>query len=149
MWKVGPARQFMDRFAGTGWTGWQIPAGLFLCAGAVRESHRLAMGVPAHIFSRMKPRKVPRHPQSNSKPLLRCPNAGPGGPKCAPRLPKVPQRDTKGSTKRNKRNAMWSRKHACPFQSEFKGRIYPPKPPINHSSGYYSYDDHFSRNGLT
>ena len=127
MWKVGPERQFVDRFTGTGRTGGtgrQIPAGLFLCAGTVLESHRLAMGVPADIFSRMWPRKVPRHTQSNSKPLPRCPNAGPGVPKCAPRLPKVPQRDAKGSPKRNKRSAMRSRKHAWAFQNEFKGSIY-------------------------
>ena len=134
--KVGPERQFVDRFAGT---GGQIPAGLFLCAGAVIESHRLAMGFPADIFSRMRKEKVPRHPQSNSKPLPRCPNAGPGGPRCAPRLPKVPQRDTKGSAKSNTRNAMWSRKQAWAFQSEFKGGIYPPKLPINRSSGHFSY----------
>ena len=98
------------------------------------------MGVPADTFFPMRPRIVPRHPQSNSKALPRRPNAAPGGPKCAPRLPKVPQRDAKGSPKRDKRGAMQSPKHALAFESEFKGGLYTSKLPINRSSGHYSYN---------
>ena len=127
----------MDRLLGTPGTAGQIPAGLFLCAGAVLESHRLAMVVPADTFFPMRARIVPRHPQSSFKALPGRPNAAPGGPKCAPRLPKVPQRDAKGSPKRDKRSAMRSPKHAWAFQSEFKGSIYTPKLPINRSSGHY------------
>ena len=89
---------------------------LFLCAGAVLESPRLAKGSP-----------VPR----------RCLNGDPGVPKCAPRLPKVLQRGHKGSQKRDKRSAMQSPKHALALQSEFKGILYTPKLPINRSSGHY------------
>ena len=110
-----------------------------MCAGAVLESHRLAMVVPADAFFPMRARIVPRHPQSSFKALPGRPNAAPGGPKCTPRLPKVPQRGPKGSQKRDKRSAMQSPKHALAFQSEFKGILYTPKLPINRSSGHYSY----------
>ena len=124
----------MDRFLGT---AGQIPAGLFLCAGAVLESNRLAMVVPADTFFPMRARIVPRHPQSSFKTLPERPNAAPGGPKCTPRLPKVPQRVAKGSPKRNKRSAMQSPKHAWALQSECKGGLYTLKLPINRSSGHY------------
>ena len=130
----------MHRFAVTAITAinrMRVPAGLFLCAGAVLESHRLAMGVPADTFFPMRPRIVPRHPQSSSKALPGHPNAAPSGPKCAPRSPKVPQRDAKGSLKREERSTMQSPKHAWAFQIEFKGSMYTPKLPINRSSGHY------------
>ena len=94
----------------------QVPAGLFLCAGAVLESPRLAKGSP-----------VPR----------RCLNGDPGVPKCAPRLPKVLQRGHKGPQKRDKRSAMRSPEHALALQSAFKGVPYTPKLPINRTSGHY------------
>ena len=44
-----------------------VPAGLFLCAGAVLESHRLAMVSFANIKCPMWPKRVPRHPRDLEK----------------------------------------------------------------------------------
>ena len=90
----------------------QVPAGRFLCAGAVLENHRLAVGVPAEIFSQRSPKQAKWIPKVSP----RCPYAAPGGPKCAPRLPKVAQRDTKGSPKRDQRRAKHSPKHTWHFK---------------------------------
>ena len=109
----------MDHFAGTLKIlkiRMQIPAGLFLCAGAVLESPRLAKGSP-----------VPR----------RRLNGDPGVPKCAPRLPKVLQRGHKGPQKRDKRSAMRSPEHALALQCAFKGVLDTSKLLINCTSGHY------------
>ena len=96
----------MDRFPRTGWTGgirMQVPASQILCAGAVLESHRLAVGFPRTTFFLMRPRIVQSHPQSSPKATPRRPNAASDGqsasqdwPKFPNETPKVLQRETKG-----------------------------------------------------
>ena len=100
MWTVSPD---LDGTPGTGGTGRQIPGGLFLCAGAVLESHRLAVGFPRTTFFLMRPRIVQSHPQSSPKATPRRPNAASDGqsasqdwPKFPNETPKVLQRETKG-----------------------------------------------------
>ena len=69
----------MDRFGGTGGTGGtpgQIPGGLFLCAGAVLESHRLAVGFPR---AKGEPKETPREPKGTQE----CPKPPQGSPRCA------------------------------------------------------------------
>ena len=55
----------------------------------------------------MRARIIPMHPQNSFKAPPGRPNAAPGGSKCAPRLPKVSQRDAKGSPK-SSQEAPWS-----------------------------------------
>ena len=99
----------MDRFAGTPGTAgtagirMQVPASQILCAGAVLESHRLAVGFPRTTFFLMRPRIVQSHPQSSPKATPRRPNAASDGqsasqdwPKFPNETPKVLQRETKG-----------------------------------------------------
>ena len=97
----------MDSFAGTDGTAGQIPGGLFLCAGAVLESHRLAVGVPAdtkcQIWAKMMRRHLniePKVSQSGPNASPRHPNGDPGAPKECPKVsqrrePKATQRETK------------------------------------------------------
>ena len=101
-----------------------------MCAGAVLESHRLAVGVPADTKCPIWPKMITRHPniepkvsQSGPKASPRQPNAAPGAPKCAPRHPNIAPRRSKGSPKRDKRNAMQAPKDALALQSEFKGSL--------------------------
>ena len=107
----------------------QIPTDLFLCAGAILESPRLAKESP-----------VTQNLQCCLETPRRRLNGDPGVPKCAPRLPKVFQRGHKGSQKRDKRSAMRSPEHALALQSAFKGVLYTPKLPINRTSGHYVSD---------
>ena len=136
----------MDHFPGipgTPGTSWQIPGGLFLCAGAALESHRLAVGVPADTKCPIWPKVIPRHPniepkvsQSGLKASPRHPNAAPGAPKCVSRLPQATQWHPKES-----QGAMQASKNACAFQTEFEESLYTQKLPINRSSGHYvTYD---------
>ena len=100
----------------------QIRAGQFLCAGAVLESHRLAMGVPADTRVPICPKMIPRH--ANIEPKVS--RSGPKASQDAPMQSQVPQsvpqgipmapqgvpKRAQGSPKRNKRNAMQAPKDA-------------------------------------
>ena len=93
----------------TSWTSWSwirmcVPAGLFLCAGAVLESHQLAVGVPADIKCQIRPKMTPRHPniepkvsQSGPKASQDTPMQPQGAPKCVPRHPNGAPRRPKES----------------------------------------------------
>ena len=99
-WTVSPS---MDGTGGTGGIRMQVPASQILCAGAVLESHRLAVGFPRTTFFLMRPRIIQSHPQSSPKAAPRRPNAASDGqsasqdwPKFPNETPKVLQRETKG-----------------------------------------------------
>ena len=124
MWTVSPS---MDGTTGTTGIHMQVPAGLFLCAGAVLESPRLAIGSPVDAKSPMLSRDAPK--TSQLRP--RCPKVC---PKTAQSGPKTP----KGSRNKDKRTAMQSPKHALALQSELKGVLYTPKLPINRTRLYYA-----------
>ena len=96
-WTVSPS---MD---GTAGTGGQIPGGLFLCAGAVLESHRLAMGVLADTRVPICPKMIPRHANIKPKVSRSGPKASPRHPNASQREPKAPQRETKGTQCRPQR----------------------------------------------
>ena len=78
-----------------------------------------------------------RCPEGVSMVPRRCLNGDPGVPKCAPRLPKVFQRDHKGPQKRDKLSAMRSPEHALALQCAFKGVLDTSKLRINCTSGHY------------
>ena len=111
-----------------------------MCAGAVLESPRLAMEVPADTRVPICPKMIPRHAniepkvsRSGPKASPRHPNAVPGASKCAPRHPNGAPRRPKESPRLPKEKQ--KERNAGP-----KGRpgiLYTQKLPINRTSGHY------------
>ena len=102
----------MDGTGGTAGIRMQVPAGQFLCAGAVLESPRLAKGSPVDAKSPMLSRDAPKTSQWRHKCPKVCPKTAQGAPKRPQRFPREKQKE---------RNAV----------------LYTPKPPINRTSGHY------------
>ena len=67
-----------------GTEGLNCSSGPFLCAGAVLESHQLAVGVPADTKCQIRPKMTPRHPNIEPKVSQRGPKASPRHPNAAP-----------------------------------------------------------------
>ena len=79
----------MDGTAGTAGIRMQVPAGQFLCADAVLESHWLAVGFPR---AKGEPKETPREPKGTQE----CPKPPQGSPRRAKGIPRAPQREPKG-----------------------------------------------------
>ena len=91
-WTVSPSMDGTGGTGGTAGTGgirMQVPAGQFLCAGAVLESHRLAVGFPR---AKGEPKETPREPKGTQE----CPKPPQGSPRRAKGIPRAPQREPKG-----------------------------------------------------
>ena len=71
----------------------QIPACLFLCAGAVLESPRLAKGSPEDAKSPMLSRDTPKTSQWRPRCPKVCPKTAQGAPKRPQRSPKERQKE--------------------------------------------------------
>ena len=101
----------------------QIPAGLFLCAGAVLASPRLAKGSPVDAKSPMLSRDAPKTSQWRPRCPKVCPKTAQGVPKRPQRFPKERQKERNavpkarsGTPKRVQRSPIYTKTPDQPHQ---------------------------------